>query len=249
MDQSTIYRTLETFNKFGLVDVVDNASSRQTYYTLKNQEEYHIVTCRHCGKVAFVYDCPCSSLNADAKSPSNYDSVYHKLEFTGICDECYPALSGRADLEDFSYKEEAFQLGLEMLRYRGFKQTKARAAVLKELVFADSAKNVQDILDCLDAELELDQSTVYRTLQTLIKLGLVNSQKEDSPKQGRKTTFSWKYRGHYHLIFCTECKRCELIPIPSRHDMVQSQACMYNFHKVYHHLNFFGKCPDCQNSH
>lgn len=245
VDQSTIYRTLESFLKIGLVEISENSKSRQTFFVLKNSQKHHIVTCRKCSNVQFIYDCPCEIMDCEIKATSDYVSVYHRMEFSGICSECYEKeknmhCSGRCNFND-NYDEQ-FRFGMDIIRYRGYKLTKCREYVLKSLIHSDKPLSVQLLLDNADKDLDLDQSTVYRTLQTFKKLGLLGLVKIAN---SRKAFFEWKYRGHFHVVICTKCDKLDLVNVPSRHELLEERANFYGYHNVVHKLTFYGICPSC----
>lgn len=250
LDQSTVYRTLETFEKFALVKRVDVPGERQTFFQLNYTAECHMVVCRECGKVEFNYDCPCGEINAEAEHIAGFSAVSHKLFFSVVCRSCFekgePLPPGEAVGLDFLFPdaslEEAYELGASILKYHGLKLTKSRAWIMKQLISAKKPVSVSYFLDHEENKGEIDQSTVYRTLQSFLRFGLVNMVRVESE---RRACFEWAYPGNFHHIFCESCGSQKILQVPDRTDLIRKYGLLRGYFEVRHHLEYHGKCPQC----
>lgn len=87
-DQATVYRTIQTLLKIGVVKRIDFQHGA-TYYELSDVAEHHHVICTNCARVADVKDCCAVSMDAKALQQSGFSTItQHSLEFFGICTSC-----------------------------------------------------------------------------------------------------------------------------------------------------------------
>ena len=82
---TTVYRTLETFEKNGLIAVVNQLYNAARYDA--NLEPHHHIVCVECKKIEDVYDNSLNSTNIDNKI-QDYEVVGYSVLFNGICSEC-----------------------------------------------------------------------------------------------------------------------------------------------------------------
>lgn len=85
---STVYRVLELFTKKGVVQKTVLLDGGTAVYELERPEHRHYAVCMVCHKMVAVKNCPMEVFTPDMKE-SNFHVLGHKLELTGICDECY----------------------------------------------------------------------------------------------------------------------------------------------------------------
>ncbi len=83
---TTVYRTLETFEKLGLVSIVNVLSSAARYDA--NLETHHHIVCSKCKKVEDVYDESLNKLNISAKTLGDYKVHGYSLILNGTCRTC-----------------------------------------------------------------------------------------------------------------------------------------------------------------
>jgi Fur family zinc uptake transcriptional regulator len=83
----TIYRTLSTFAKKGILRLV-NVSAESTHYELAEHHHHHLI-CRDCGEIEGISVCN-ELLNKDAMAQSKkFQSIQsHSVEFFGFCKKC-----------------------------------------------------------------------------------------------------------------------------------------------------------------
>lgn len=82
---TTVYRTLETFEKTGLVSVVNTLYHAARYDA--NLDPHHHVVCVKCKKIEDVYDDSVSYLNPGSEL-DNYEILGYSVLFSGICERC-----------------------------------------------------------------------------------------------------------------------------------------------------------------
>lgn len=85
------------------------------------------------------------------------------------------------------------------LRTSGYRATKARVAILKVLKLATAPVSMEDIEDKL-AKFGIDQSTLYRTVNSLVESKLVR------PVDMRHVHAHYELVGHdHHHVICEKC--------------------------------------------
>ena len=124
------------------------------------------------------------------------------------------------------------------LRQANLRATPARIAVLEILSAIDTPVDVAFIVDKIN--LSFDQATVYRTVDTLVKEGLI---KQVDFREGK---YRYELEGdHHHHLVCQKCG--SITPIYEQCVAITDStiATKYNFTVTDHHLEFFGHCHKC----
>ncbi len=83
---TTIYRTLETFEKLGLISVVNILYNAARYDA--NLEPHHHLVCVVCKKVEDFYDNSLANLNIPKEALLDYKLLGYTVQINGICTEC-----------------------------------------------------------------------------------------------------------------------------------------------------------------
>ncbi|MBA5851286.1 transcriptional repressor [Clostridium sp. cel8] len=88
MDMSTIYRTLELFEKKKIIKKFDLGLNKATYAILKKSHK-HIVQCKVCHKQVEI-DCPMQEIEEIVKNETGFVLIEEKLnlKLDGICSQC-----------------------------------------------------------------------------------------------------------------------------------------------------------------
>ena len=135
----------------------------------------------------------------------------------------------------------------EILKEKGFKLTKQRKKVLEILLKnTDKHMTAEDIYNCIKGDCpEIGLTTVYRTLQLLNELKLIDKLNlDDGFIRYEIGELSTKHN-HHHLI----CEKCGKV-IEAMDDMLESiEERFYENHgfKVTNHIvKFYGICKDCE---
>jgi Fe2+ or Zn2+ uptake regulation protein len=91
-DPSSAFRVLVKLEEIGLVRRM-GSPDRSYYFTLTLPGEHsdHLI-CTGCGKIENLdIKCPVEKLEKRIVTRSGYRSLYHELDFFGICPACQPA--------------------------------------------------------------------------------------------------------------------------------------------------------------
>lgn len=83
---TTIYRTLETFEKLGIISVANVLHDAARYDA--NLDHHHHLVCIVCKKVEDFYDDSLASLELPKKSIDNYKVLSYTVQINGICKNC-----------------------------------------------------------------------------------------------------------------------------------------------------------------
>ncbi len=83
---TTVYRTLETFEKLGLISVV-NVLYNAARYDANLNPHNHIV-CTECKKIEDFYDESLSNLDMSDISLNEYSIKGYSILLSGICKDC-----------------------------------------------------------------------------------------------------------------------------------------------------------------
>ena len=83
---TTVYRTLETFEKLGLISVVNVLYNAARYDA--NLSPHHHIVCTECKKVEDVYDESLNNLDVSNKTLGDYTVEGYSLLLSGKCSSC-----------------------------------------------------------------------------------------------------------------------------------------------------------------
>lgn len=83
---STVYRTLEVFEKNNIVEKF-NIGENSHLYSLVKEKHSHILKCSLCNKEIKV-PCPMKQIEELVKNQTGFTLTEHKLVLKGICSEC-----------------------------------------------------------------------------------------------------------------------------------------------------------------
>ncbi|MBC2593342.1 transcriptional repressor [Ruficoccus amylovorans] len=87
-DLVTIYRSLEAFEKAGIVQRFNlEAGGKALYELVAENHHHHHIICRKCHRAEKLDFCEAEKLEALAKN-LGYENVSHVLELYGVCEDC-----------------------------------------------------------------------------------------------------------------------------------------------------------------
>ncbi|MGI8602616.1 MAG: Fur family transcriptional regulator [Verrucomicrobiales bacterium] len=88
-DQATIYRLVTKLEEAGLVRRL-GLHGRAMFFQLVVADHHHdYLVCTACGKIEDLdLRCPVEALEKEIMKSRGYRSVYHELEFYGLCPAC-----------------------------------------------------------------------------------------------------------------------------------------------------------------
>lgn len=129
-----------------------------------------------------------------------------------------------------------------IIREVGLKSTPTRFAILKTLVESKKPLTIQKLLSLLP---EMDQVTLYRTLESFVQFGIVRQ--VDFRHGHAHYEFIEKNNDHHHLV-CTICKKVEDFKDCTVAKLIkQIVKKSKSFTSINDHtLELFGVCSSCK---
>jgi Fur family peroxide stress response transcriptional regulator len=141
--------------------------------------------------------------------------------------------------------EARFEELVEKLRSRDCRLTPQRVALLRLLAADEGHSSASQLHQQLKAQFPTTSlATVYKTLSTLkeidevLELGFSN---DDNRYDGARPF------PHPHLI-CTNCRKIMDVDAHLARTLVTEVAAASGYQIASHRLDFYGLCPECQNS-
>lgn len=125
-----------------------------------------------------------------------------------------------------------------------FKRSRQRERILETLRSTKSHPTAGWVYDELKRDYpELSLGTVYRNLNILRELGLVNVLRSGSTFD----RFDADTSPHYHFV-CEECGKVDDVELSVDLDLESKVSSLMGRVVTGHRLDFFGLCPNCQAS-
>lgn len=84
---STIYRTLEIFEKHDMVNRIVFSNKEKAMYELAGVHHRHFAHCLMCHKIIEIQNCPMTCFEPEI-SEQGFQILGHNLEVTGYCSSC-----------------------------------------------------------------------------------------------------------------------------------------------------------------
>ncbi|MBU5472541.1 Fur family transcriptional regulator [Roseburia sp. MSJ-14] len=136
----------------------------------------------------------------------------------------------------------------KILKEKGLKITKQRMVVLKALASCeDKHLTAEEIYEIVKADFpEIGLATVYRTIQLLVGLDLVESiQLGDGYVRYEIGKFQGEETHHHHHLICLECGKI----ISFRDDLLDELEARImesaSFQVINHEVKLYGYCKEC----
>ena len=131
---------------------------------------------------------------------------------------------------------------LKVLREKGCRLTPQRLALLKIIASSEGHPSVEQMYDLLKPVFPTTSlATIYKTLSLLKEMGEVV---ELNFALGSRYDGNKPYP-HPHVIF-TNCGRIIDPEFTGLADISSEMAQKTGYHITHHQVNFFGRCPQCQ---
>ena len=89
MGLTTVYRNLQILIKHGLIRS-RHLPTGEVLYTPVDRDFHHL-TCVQCGETSKIEACPVKDLHAPKENTRKFQFLFHKLEYFGLCQNCYQA--------------------------------------------------------------------------------------------------------------------------------------------------------------
>lgn len=132
----------------------------------------------------------------------------------------------------------------EMLAVKGLKNTKTRVLVLEILDHAPNPMTVDEIFLLLkNNEPSINLSTVYRTVDTLVKKEFVI---KATLMDNSRSRYEFNRMEHKHHLVCVSCNR--MIPVKGCpiDEYARTLCTREGFEPTGHRLEIYGVCSRCK---
>lgn len=134
---------------------------------------------------------------------------------------------------------------LYLLQDEGYRITKSRKAVIEVVANSHYVISPLDVFEQARQEYPgLGLVTVYRTMDKLTELGLIQRVHQPSGCRGFVPAFT----GHQHLLICERCGKVEFFNGDEEgiKPLLASVEAQSGYQIKSHWLQFFGLCKNCQ---
>lgn len=130
------------------------------------------------------------------------------------------------------------------MRDRNLPLTHQRQAIASALFYSEEHLSVDDIEATLRGnEVHVGKATVYRTLDLLVRAGLVD---EHDFGEGFRRFEPRSARNHHEHLICTSCGKVVEFTSERIERMKALIADEHGFRHHHHRLDIYGVCSDCQ---
>jgi Fur family ferric uptake transcriptional regulator len=136
-------------------------------------------------------------------------------------------------------------LFLRYLREQGLPVTQQREQIADVVFATDGHLSVEDIEEKLrDRGERIGKATIYRTLETLVKSGLVAE--HDFGEGFKRYEHLFGQKGVRQHLVCSECGKVKEIDDPELLRLQQRIARDQDFEPARYRLQMYGLCADCR---
>ena len=130
------------------------------------------------------------------------------------------------------------------VKSKSLKWTSQREAILRTFLSTEEHVSVDDMIRMLQKRnRSFGQATVYRNMKLLAECGIAEPKHFEDGRV--RYDQSYGHDHHEHLI-CVSCRKIVEFKNQELEDMKVQIAKDHGFEMLYHHLEIFGTCPDCQ---
>lgn len=135
----------------------------------------------------------------------------------------------------------------------GFRLTAPREIVMKILLNTDKHLSVEDVyVKALKINPSIGLTTVYRTLDLFLQIGIVQKFDFGDGKGRYELTNNPKKKAHHHHLICVRCKSIidytdfmkEELQLMNKTEAALSKR--HHFKIMHHTIHFYGLCENCQ---
>lgn len=140
-----------------------------------------------------------------------------------------------------------------LLKEKGIRITLPRRVILDLFSKSDGHLLAKDIYLNINKKYpDIGLTTVYRTLDLLVRHGIIN--KLDLGEGQSRYEIAWGFKEHHHHLICSDCGKMidynDFIDdeINFFADIQKFLSKKYNFKINNHEVYFYGKCNSCQKS-
>ncbi|GAA2871993.1 Fur family transcriptional regulator [Lactobacillus intestinalis] len=133
----------------------------------------------------------------------------------------------------------------ELLHEHSLKVTKPRLRILTYLMSHHNHPTVETIYQAQNAAGLINKATIYNTLNTLVKVGIIMEIKNGD----NSTHYDFFVKPHFHII-CKNYGKIADVFYPNfdkiEDQMRENAEKQTGFTTTASHLEIFGLCPECQ---
>ena len=138
-------------------------------------------------------------------------------------------------------EERAVKKFVEYLKIAGYRVTPERCIIAETAYSIEKHFDAEDLVEAVKSK-HISRATTYRTLQIMIKAGVI---KRALRRQGRgeyERAIRWEPHGH---LTCTNCGRVEEFKEGIIHKLRHDIFPKYKFEPIEYRINIFGWCKKC----
>lgn len=142
-------------------------------------------------------------------------------------------------------RQEVRDIFSRFLQSHNLKQTRERFAVLDEIYSFHDHFEAEDILFRMRSRNRVSRATIYRTLDLLLKCGLIRKYNFGQGEARYEHTHGRKHHEHMKCVYCGKVIEFISDEIERLQDVICER---HNFRMTSHSLEIHGICSECQNS-
>jgi Fur family transcriptional regulator, ferric uptake regulator len=88
IDRASVYRTVELFERLGIVQRLNTGWKYKLELTDKFAEHHHHLTCTQCGRTISMNETELEALIAKLAAHHHFKPTAHQIEIQGLCTTC-----------------------------------------------------------------------------------------------------------------------------------------------------------------
>ena len=140
--------------------------------------------------------------------------------------------------------EQTEQSFRRYLSQQNLKYTPERRKIFKEIFDAQDHFDAEELFVRLRGHQEkVSRATVYRTLELLVKLGLVRKVCLGDRSSLYENNVNWQRHGH---LICIECGKIQEFNAPAMEELFEKTCKKYGFFAQNRCIQISGYCEDCK---
>jgi len=93
IDRASVYRTIDLFEKLGIVQRLNTGWKYKLELTDKFAEHHHHLTCTRCGQTIAMNEAELEAVIERLSAAHDFLPTSHQMEIQGLCRQCRTATS------------------------------------------------------------------------------------------------------------------------------------------------------------
>lgn len=94
VSMATVYRTMETMNKHGVLQSVTLSGDNRMAYVFDRTVHHHYIVCTSCNKILPISHCPLAIFENALTEETGFVIQGHRLDLYGLCPDCQRKQNG-----------------------------------------------------------------------------------------------------------------------------------------------------------